>query len=174
MQNQTKRKRENRTITVDFNDAATYEQLCQDGRAFIEFVIAFIISLGFQLKHKCGCRGGFALTRHSHYARVRLGGLVIWRLECKDCGAVFTILPHFVLRYSGVNPAVAKQALLATHGGLSLEWSATLSNLCPMCQFIVWSVLFDRSSLVKPNFHSVFPSSKARYNVPQKQNSSHK
>lgn len=147
MQNQTKRNRENRTITIDFNDEATYEQLCQDGQAFIEFVIAFIMSLGFQLKHKCGYQGGFALTRHSHYARVRLGGLTIWRLECKHCGAVFTILPHFVLRYSGVKPAVAKQALLATHGGLSLGWSATLFNLGPMSIYRLVCA-FGRSSLV--------------------------
>ena len=50
MINQVKRPRENRTITVDFNDEATYHRLCQDGRAFIEFVVAFIIGLGFQLK----------------------------------------------------------------------------------------------------------------------------
>ena len=78
-----KQKRENRTITVDFNDEATYHQLCQDGQAFIEFVVAFIMSLGFQLKHKCGCQGGFGLTRHSHYVRVRLGGLIIWAVPKK-------------------------------------------------------------------------------------------
>ena len=50
MGNQAKRKRENRTITVDFNDEATYHRLCRDGRAFIEFVVVFIISVGFQLK----------------------------------------------------------------------------------------------------------------------------
>jgi hypothetical protein len=142
-----KQKRENRTITVDFNDEATYHQLCQDGQAFIEFVVAFIMSLGFQLKHKCGCQGGFALTRHSHYVRVRLDGLVIWRLECNHCGAVFTILPHFVLRYSGVKPAVAQQALLATHGGLSLDWSATLFNICPMSIYRLVCA-FGRTSLV--------------------------
>jgi len=142
-----KRKRENRTITVDFKDEATYQQLCKDGRAFIEFVIAFVMSLGFQLKHKCSCQGGFALSRHSHYARVRLGGLIIWRLECKHCGAVFTILPHFVLRYNGVKPAVAQQALLATHGGLSLEWTATLFNLCPMSIYRLVCA-FGRTSLV--------------------------
>lgn len=148
MKNQAKQKRENRTITVDFNDEATYHQLCQDGNAFIEFVVAFIMALGFQLKHKCGCQGGFALTRHSHYARVRLGGLIIWRLECKHCGAVFTILPHFALRYSGVKPEIAKQALLATHGGLSLELCATLfDNLCPMTVYRLVCA-FGRTSLV--------------------------
>ena len=49
MGNQAKQKRENRTLTVDFNDEATYHRLCRDGRSFIEFVVAFIISVGFQL-----------------------------------------------------------------------------------------------------------------------------
>ena len=39
--------RENRTITVDFHDEATYSQLLADGKAFVEFVLAFILSLGF-------------------------------------------------------------------------------------------------------------------------------
>ena len=39
--------RENRTITVDFHDESTYFQLMHDGKAFIEFVLAFILSLAF-------------------------------------------------------------------------------------------------------------------------------
>ena len=66
--------RKNRTITVDFQDEATYFQLLGDGKAFVEFVFAFLLALGFQLLHKATCRGGGCLTRHSHYARVRLGG----------------------------------------------------------------------------------------------------
>jgi hypothetical protein len=62
MKNESKKKRENRPITVDFKDEATYQRLIADGPAFIEFVIAFIMSLGFQLKHKCECSGGFDLT----------------------------------------------------------------------------------------------------------------
>ncbi len=61
--------RENRTITVDFQSEATYFQLLGDGKAFVELVLAFILSLGFQLKHKTTCRGGGCLTRHSHYVR---------------------------------------------------------------------------------------------------------
>ena len=126
-------KRQNRTITVDFNDEATYHRLCKDGKSFIEFVVVFITSLGFQLTHQCGCEGGFALTRHSHYARVRLGGLTIWRLQCKHCRAVFSILPHFALRYSSVPPSQAKRALRAIQGGLSLELCATVfDNVSPM------------------------------------------
>jgi hypothetical protein len=85
--------RQNRTITVDFHDEATYFQLLNDCKGFVELVIAFILALGFQLRHKATCRGGACLTRHSHYVRVRLGDLTIWRLQCTTCRAVFTIPP---------------------------------------------------------------------------------
>src|SRR5215472_7043752 len=130
-----KRTRENRTITVDFQNEATYFQLLGDGKAFVEFVIAFILSLGFQLKHKAMCSGGGCLTRHSHYLRVRLGGVTIWRLQCTTCQAVFTVLPHFVLRYRQMRPEVARDALLATHGGLSLELCAVLYHISPMALY---------------------------------------
>ncbi|MGE3542192.1 MAG: hypothetical protein AB7N91_32855 [Candidatus Tectimicrobiota bacterium] len=69
-----KRTRHNRTSTVDFQDEATYFRLLGDGKAFAEWVITFLLSLGFQLTRKATCSGGRGLTRHSHYARVRLGG----------------------------------------------------------------------------------------------------
>jgi hypothetical protein len=72
------------------------------------------------------------MTRHSHYARLRLGSLTIWRIQCTTCKAVFTVLPHFVLRYLKMRPAVARDALLATHGGISLEWCAVIGPLSPM------------------------------------------
>src|SRR5262245_50002918 len=125
----------NRTITVDFQNEATYFQLLGDGKAFVELVLAFVLSLGFQLKHQTTCRGGGCLTRHSHYVRVRLGGVTIWRLQCTTCRAVFTVLPHFVLRYRQMPPAVARDALLATHGGLSLEWCAVICNIAPMALY---------------------------------------
>jgi len=127
--------RENRTITVDFHDEATYCALLSDGKAFVEFVLAFILSLGFQLTHKSTCNGGSGLTRHSHYARVRLGGLSIWRIQCTSCKAVFTVLPHFILRYRKMRPDAARDALLATHGGLSLELCATLCHISPMALY---------------------------------------
>src|SRR5947209_6628087 len=127
--------RENRTITVDFRDEATYGRLMGDGKAFLECVLAFLLSLGFQLKHKASCSGGGCLTRHSHYVRVRLGGLTIWRMQCASCKAVFTVLPHFVLRYRKMRPAVARDALLATHGGLSLELCAAICHISPMALY---------------------------------------
>jgi hypothetical protein len=127
--------RQNRTLTVDFQDPSTYFELINDGKAFVEFVFAFILSLGFQLAHKTTCTGGGCLTRHSHYARVRLGGLTIWRIQCTACQAVFTVLPHFALRYRRMSPDVARQALIATHGGLSLAWCATICPISPMALY---------------------------------------
>ena len=124
--------RENRTITVDFRDDAAYFHLIADGKAFVECVLAFLLALGLQLKHKATCSGGGCLTRHSPYARVRLGGVTIWRIQCTTCKAVFTVLPHFVLRYRSLRPDVARNALLATHGGLSLELCAVIWHISPM------------------------------------------
>jgi hypothetical protein len=135
MRTTARQTRENRTITVDFQNEATYFQLLGDGKAFLECVLAFLLSLGWQLKHKAACSGGGCLTRHSHYARVRLGGVTIWRIQCTTCKAVFTVLPHFVLRYRHMRPDVARDALLATHGGLSLELCAVIGPISPMALY---------------------------------------
>jgi hypothetical protein len=135
MRSTARQTRDNRTITVDFQHEATYVQLLADGKAFVELVVAFILSLGFQLKHKATCHGGGCLTRHSHYVRVRLGGVTIWRLQCTTCRAVLTILPHFVLRYRQMPPEVARNALLAAHGGLSLELCAVVGRISPMALY---------------------------------------
>jgi hypothetical protein len=126
------RPRQNRTITVDFHDEATYFQLLDNGKAFVEWVIAFIVALGFQLRHHATCRGGGCLTRHSHSVRGQLGGVTIWRLQCTTCRVVFTVLPHFVLRYRQMRPDMARDALLAMHGGLSLELCAVICRVSPM------------------------------------------
>src|SRR5438309_636671 len=135
MRHTARQTRENRTITVDFQNEATYYQLLGDGKAFVECVLAFLFALGFQLTHKATCQGGGCLTRHSHYLRVRLGGDTIWRIQCTTCRAVFTVLPHFILRYRQMHPAVARDALWATHGGLSLELCAVLYHISPMALY---------------------------------------
>jgi hypothetical protein len=98
-------------------------------------VLAFILSIGLQLMHKDTCRGGGCLTRHSHDIRVRLGGITIWRIQCTRCKAVFTVLPHFVLRYRSMRPDVARDAMLATHGGLSLALCAVIGHISPMALY---------------------------------------
>jgi hypothetical protein len=127
--------RHNRTLTIDFHDETTYAELLGHTKAFVEFLLAFLLALGFQLLHKASCSEGGSLTRHSHYARLRLGGLTIWRIQCTTCKAVFTVLPHFVLRYRQMHPEVARDALLATHGGLSLELCAAICHISPMALY---------------------------------------
>src|SRR2546429_7181468 len=77
MEQAGKRTRHNRTIAVDFQNEATYFQLLGDGKAFVECVMAFLLSLGFQLANKAMCRGGGGLTRPSHYVPVPLVRLTI-------------------------------------------------------------------------------------------------
>src|SRR5262244_2960722 len=145
MRNTARQTRENRTLTVDFHNEATYFQLLGDGKAFVECVLAFLLALGFQLAHKATCHGGGCLTRHSHYVRLRLGGVTIWRLQCTTCRAVFTVLPHFVLRYRQMRPKVARDALFATHGGLSLECCAVLYHISPMALYRLVCALGQQS-----------------------------
>jgi hypothetical protein len=142
------RTRQNRTITVDFHDEATYFALLGNTKGFVEFVLAFLLSLGFQLQHKVTCKGDERLTRHSHYARVRLGGVTIWRLQCTSCRAVFTVLPHFVLRYRALRPEVARDALLATPGGLSLELCAAIYHISSMALYRLVCALGSQSLVV--------------------------
>jgi len=154
----TKATRQNRTLTVDFQDPSTYFELIRNGQAFVEFVLAFILSIGFQLAHKATCTGGGCVTRHSHYARIRLGGLTIWRIQCTSCQAVFTVLPHFALRYRRMSPEVARQALIATHGGLSLEWCATICHISPMALYRLICALGQHSLVsVLVNCHLSLP-----------------
>ena len=58
---------------------------------------------------------------------------------------MFTVLPHFVLRYRKMRPEVARDALLATHGGLSLELCAVLSYISPMALSRLVCALGDQS-----------------------------
>jgi hypothetical protein len=129
--------RDNRTITVDFQNDTTYIPRLGDGKAF----------LGFQRKHKAACRGGGSLTRHAHDVRVRLGGVTIWRLQCTTCHAVFTVLPHCVWRDRQMPPEVARNALLATHGGLRLERCAVIGHISPMALYRLLCA-FGHQSLV--------------------------
>jgi hypothetical protein len=148
MEHAAKPIRHNRTITVNFRDEATYFALLGTTKAFVDFVLVFLLALGFQLTHKASCSTGGSLTRHSHYARIRLGGLTIWRVQCTECKAVFTVLPQFVLRYRSLRPEVARDALLATHGGLSLELCAVIHHLSPMALYRLVCA-FGQQSLVK-------------------------
>jgi hypothetical protein len=68
-------------------------------------------------------------------------------MPCTRCKTVFTVLPHFVLRYRRMSPDVARQALMATHGGLSLEWCATIFNLSTMSLYRLVCALGQQSQV---------------------------
>jgi hypothetical protein len=114
-------KNRNRTIIVDFTDENQYQKIITDGTAFVEWVVAYLLALGLQILHQHQCRGGNCFTRHSHYVRTRCGGLTIWRIQCKRCQAVFTVLPSFLLRYRSYGLTEVRKVLRDYHGGLSLE-----------------------------------------------------
>jgi hypothetical protein len=58
---------------------------------------------------------------------------------------VFTVLPHFILRYRQMPPEVARNALLATHGGLSLELCAVICHISPMALYRLVCALGQQS-----------------------------
>jgi len=155
-----KKQRKNRTVHVDFQEESTYFQLIEDGASFLEFVMAYVLSIGFQFLHRCYCSGQGAFKRHSHYARTRLGGLTIWRIQCCECKATFSILPQFVLRYRAMHPEVAKNALIASNGGLSLENTSLILHISAMsiyrllCAIGVWHVaeVLLRAGLALPQY----------------------
>ena len=103
-------------------------------KAFVEFVLAFLLALGFQLIHKASCSAGGSLTllplcpyplRWSHH--------LAYPVHHVSRGVHDP--PHFVLRYRQMRPEVARDALLATHGGLSLERCAVLYHISPMALY---------------------------------------
>ncbi len=151
-------KNKNRTIIVDFGNEDQYQEIILDTKIFLEFVIAYILSLDFQLLHKSSCTGGNCLTRHSHYARVKCGGITIWRIQCKKCKAVFTVIPSFLIRYFSYRSEQVKKALIAYHGGLSLENCTICFNIKAMalyriiCTFGKYSLpsIFYKAGLTLP------------------------
>jgi hypothetical protein len=159
MRNTARQTHDTRPITVDFHDETTYVPLLDDRKAVVAFVLAFLRTFGFQLKHQATCGGG-CLTRHAHSMRVRVGGVTIWRIQCTTCRAVCTVLPHFVLRDRQMCPEVARTALRAMHGGLSLERCAVIDHLAPMALYrLIWAfghqrlvTVLTRGRLPRPTY----------------------
>ena len=90
--------RANRTSTGAFQNEAPYVQLLGDGEAVVACGLALLLALGFPRPPKTPGRGGACLTRHSHDARARLGGMSRGRHQGTTGRAVGTVRPPCVLR----------------------------------------------------------------------------
>src|SRR6266540_3618414 len=104
-----KQKRSNRTINVEFGEEEKYLSLLQSAATYLSAIVGYLVTIGASLRHKKNCKGGYELTRHSHYER--RNGITIWRVECKKCRAVFTVLPHFIIRYKDMKIAEVEKAM---------------------------------------------------------------
>lgn len=109
---ETKPKRQNRTITLHLgnNTLAEYETtyLSEAGlKALIRQVeIADSLNWGcLATEHEVGCPRQLQFTHHDSYTRWakhfngRQSPLVIHRVRCLECGAVFSVQPSFIIRY---------------------------------------------------------------------------
>jgi len=97
---------------VDFHDETTYFALLGKHPRVCRVRPRLPLALGFPLLHKTSCSEGGSLTalplRAGSPGRAH-------HLACPVhyMSSVFTVLPHFVLRYRQMRPEVAREALLA-------------------------------------------------------------
>ena len=109
--------RERRTVVVDFGlSIDEYRRLQGDRAIFIERVTATMVVVT-HVRHKDGCMGRDHYTRHSTHGRfLHCKGagrtqIPVSQVRCLECGAVFTVLPSFVLRYQRYEVGLAQTLL---------------------------------------------------------------
>ena len=135
--------RKNRTITADFHNEATYDQI-------------------HDLTKVCPVASPFsspsAFSFSTRPAAVRVGPDAPLPLRAGSPRRAHHLahpvhhlqsglhrIARFVLRYRTMRPEVARDALLATHGGLSLEWCAVIGNISPMALYRLVCALGQQS-----------------------------
>jgi hypothetical protein len=109
--------RQRRTVSVDFGLAIEqYARAHGDTATFLERVTA-VMRVVTHVEHREGCPGLHRYTRHSvrgrpiHRKGARPVRVPISQIRCRDCRAVFTILPSFVLRYQRYEVHLAQSLL---------------------------------------------------------------
>ncbi len=137
----------NRTLFIDFGSEERYLSLLEQTTLFVAEVVSFLLAIGAELLHKAGCPGGFALTRQSCYQHRRLGGLTIWRVQCKRCMAVFTVLSRFVMRHRALTVTQAEPALIGLMGGASFDTLSMMLSVPVMTLYRMF-VSFGQVDLV--------------------------
>ena len=122
----------NRTIVVDFGSEDQYLSLIEQTAPYIARIKEFMELFSLELNHHPHCSKNGSITRFGSYPRKRYKNLKIWRIQCTECKAAFTVLPHFLPRYHSSPSESFKNALVAYHGGLSFENCFIIFHISPL------------------------------------------
>src|SRR6266850_5078626 len=104
---------------------------CKLGYHRLFNLILWVLYTGMQWK----CLGSVA--KFDFWGKIRKADIrnsMAYKLQ-NSRKSKFATEPHFVLRYRQMRPEVARDALLATHGGLSLELCAVMCHISPMALY---------------------------------------
>lgn len=113
-------KHQNRTVILFLgvgND--DYQSVMEHRAVFIGLVMLADWQHPF-FGHKPECPHSHRFTRHGHYTRTAIPWqgasyqVPIWQVRCLECGAVFTILPSFLVRYQRFDAACIQQMVEAS------------------------------------------------------------
>ncbi len=143
-----RKQRSNNTLTVAFGNMQSYEKIILDSHKLIKYVSDYLQFIGFELIHRSHCSGTYHLTGFCTYNRKRNNNILIWRIQCSCCKKTWSVLPEFVLRYTGLQPAKARSCLYNSFYGASLEVNSALFKVSAMQQYN-YCCAIGRNNLVK-------------------------
>jgi len=113
-------KHQNRTVVLFLGvDNQEYQSVVEHRAVFIGLVMLADWQHPF-FGHQPGCSHAHRFTRHGHYIRTAIPWqgasyqVPIWQVRCLECGAVFTILPSFLVRYQRFDAACIQQMVEAS------------------------------------------------------------
>jgi len=112
-----KKRRQNRTVVLFLGvHHHEYQTVIEQRTVFLGLVILADRQHPF-FGHKPKCPHPHRFTRHGHYSRTAIPWqgapypVCIWQVRCLACGAVFTILPSFLVRYQRFDAACIQQMI---------------------------------------------------------------
>jgi len=95
--------RKNRTVIVYFGVFLQYIEIIGNKARYICIVAAAMAKATVEHKEGCTCSKGYTWHRSRKRTLKNFRGesyeAPIWQIRCKECGAVFTVLPSFMARY---------------------------------------------------------------------------
>jgi hypothetical protein len=113
-------KHQNRTVVLFLGvDQKEYQPVIEHPSVLLGLVILADRQHPF-CAHKPDCAHTHRFTRHGHYSRGAIPWqgdpyeVCIWQVRCLDCGAVFSILPSFLVRYQRFDAACIQQMIEAS------------------------------------------------------------